>query len=60
MKRMEKSNSDTAAVGMPGPESDFEEHLQRCLSMVLHHQEIQQIADVILRVQGNRVEKKAR
>lgn len=30
-------------------ESDFEEHLQRCLSVILHHKEIEQMAEVIKR-----------
>ncbi len=35
-------------------ESDFEEHLQKCLSVILHHEEVMQMADVIKRVKRER------
>jgi hypothetical protein len=39
--------------GMPGgamSQSDFDEHVDKCLSMILHHEEIQKMSEIIKRI----------
>lgn len=54
MEPKREIGSDEAVMGMIKPTSDFEDHIQRCLSMVLHHEEVQQIADVIIKIKRDR------
>ena len=54
MEPKREIGSDKAVMGMIKPTSDFEDHIQRCLSMVLHHEEVQQIANVIIKIKRDR------
>lgn len=38
-----------------GTMTAFDQHLERCLSMIMHHDEVRQIADVIKRVKNERM-----
>ncbi len=38
-----------------GTMTAFDQHLDRCLSMIMHHDEVRQIADVIKRVKSERM-----
>jgi len=34
--------------------SDFDQHVERCLSMVLHHDEVQQMAEIVKKLHAER------
>ncbi len=38
-----------------GTTTAFDQHLERCLSMIMHHDEVRQIAAVIKRVKSERM-----
>ncbi len=38
-----------------GTMTAFDQHLEKCLSMIMHHDEVRQIADVIKRVKSERM-----
>jgi len=42
-----KKNEAEGEKSQVSPEQDFDAHVDRCLSMILHHEEVQQIAEVI-------------
>jgi hypothetical protein len=52
---MAEEVKDEVARKESGTMTAFDRHLERCLSMIMHHDEVRQIADVIKRVKSERM-----
>ena len=49
-----KKNEAEGEKSQVSPEQDFDAHVDRCLSMILHHEEVQQIAEIMKRLYRQR------
>ncbi len=50
------TETDSIPVTTPtGPKDDFDERVDRCLAMVLHHDQIQEIAAIVKKVHADRI-----
>jgi hypothetical protein len=45
-----KKNEAEGEKSQVSPEQDFDAHVDRCLSMILHHDEVRQMAEIIKRL----------
>lgn len=51
-----ESQKNTKSIDLP--DSDFDKNIERCLSMVFHHEEVQQIAAIIKKIHSDRAREK--
>ncbi len=45
-----KKNGAEGEKSQVSPEQDFDAHVDRCLSMILHHEEVRQMAEIMKRL----------